>query len=395
MSGDRQAAEQPLSFLLLYALAVAGGSVAYVPFLTILLPLKIGVLAPEGTVWWLSAIGFAGAATASLANIGFGYLSDISGVRRPWIAAGALLSGTLLLAMSRAESGGTLLGLTVAWQVSLNMMLAPLLAWGGDLVPDRQKGLLGGLLAFAPATGALTSTVVTLPGLAGPDARLAMIAVAVAAMVAPALVLGGGRVRPQLMRADAPAGRPSGRRRSLVTRMWLARLLVQLAEAALFVFLLVWLTTLDARLSDNDAALLFLGGLLGAVPLALVLGRWSDAAGKPLVPLLGAALMAGAGLALMAAAGRAELAITGYLLFAVAAAVFLALHSSQTLRVLPAARRRGRDLGLFNLTNTVPSLIMPGLALAIVPRAGFAGLFALLACLALLAAALLRSEEMR
>lgn len=382
-------AEQPLGFLLLYALAVAGGSVAYVPFLTILLPLRIASLAPADAVWWLSAIGFAGAVAASLANIAFGWLSDATGTRRLWIAVGAALSGALLLAMGEARSAAALLGLVVAWQVALNMMLAPLLAWGGDLVPDGQKGLLGGLLAFAPTTGALAGALVTLPGLAGPDARLALVAALVTLAVAPALLLGEGRVRPQLMAPAAPA--PQGRTRldGLAARMWLARLLVQLAEAALFVFLLVWLRNLDTGLSDNDAALLFMASLVLSIPLALMLGRWSDGAGRPLTPLAGAAMLAAAGLLVMASATRTGAAVAGYLLFATAAAVFLALHSSQTLRVLPASGRRGRDLGLFNLTNTVPSLIMPALALSLVPMAGFAGLFGVLALLALLSAALL------
>jgi hypothetical protein len=65
------------------------------------------------------------------------------------------------------------------------------------------------------------------------------------------------------------------------------------------------------------------------------------------------------------------------------------LHSGQTLRVLPTPRHRGRDLGIFNLTNTVPSLIMPWLTLALVPSFGFAGLFALLALLAFTSAMIL------
>jgi hypothetical protein len=59
------------------------------------------------------------------------------------------------------------------------------------------------------------------------------------------------------------------------------------------------------------------------------------------------------------------------------------------LRVLPNPDWRGRDLGIFNLTNTVPSLIMPWLTLALVPVYGFGALFTVLALLALAAAALL------
>jgi predicted MFS family arabinose efflux permease len=103
------------------------------------------------------------------------------------------------------------------------------------------------------------------------------------------------------------------------------------------------------------------------------------------------AAVCAAGLGTMAASNSLASGIAGYVVFGVAGAVFLSLHSAQTLRVLPRARTRGRDLGLFNLTNTVPSLIMPWLTLALVPIFGFAGLFALLAAMAMLASLLLIS----
>jgi predicted MFS family arabinose efflux permease len=76
-------------------------------------------------------------------------------------------------------------------------------------------------------------------------------------------------------------------------------------------------------------------------------------------------------------------------LFAIAASIFLALHASQTLRVLPAPQHRGRDLGVFNLTNTVPGMVMPWLTVLLVPRFGFEALFVLFAALSLSSAVLL------
>jgi len=91
----------------------------------------------------------------------------------------------------------------------------------------------------------------------------------------------------------------------------------------------------------------------------------------------------------MSVAANVNQAVAAYVVFGLATTVFLSLHSGLTLRVLPDPRHRGRDLGIFNLTNTVPSLIMPWLTIAIVPARGFAGLFVLLAILASAAAALL------
>ncbi|WP_284124991.1 MFS transporter [Parerythrobacter aestuarii] len=387
---------QSTRFLLLYALAAAGGAVAYVPFLTVLLPVRVTALAGEADVSWLAYVTLGGALTASVANILFGWLSDLTRNRVRWILTGLVLSSSMLMAIPVAQSLTVLIGTIVLWQLGLNMMLAPLAAWAGDCVPDGQKGLLGGLLAFAPALGAASGALVTIPGLADAETRLVMVVCLVAALVLPVVLFGRPRPMPQLMEDSAPGGEQSDRpvalkSRSAVLRMWLARLLVQIAEAALFAYLLFWFRSIDAGMGDNHTARIFAIVLGIAVPLAILVGRWSDIRDRPILPLALASVLSSGGLIVMALAQTLTVAIAGYVLFGLAASVFLSLHTGQTLRVLPRARHRARDLGIFNLTNTVPSLIMPWLTLALVPVFGFSGLFWLLAALAALAGALLAS----
>ncbi|GAA4030056.1 hypothetical protein GCM10022281_06640 [Sphingomonas rosea] len=379
---------QSRRFLWLYALAVAGGSVAYVPFLTILLPLRITAMAADQDVAWLAFATFFGAISASLSNIGFGWASDATRRRVPWIAAGLLLSSLLLGAFGMTRSPWQVIALLVAWQVGLNMMLAPLSAWAGDVVPDQQKGVLGGLLAFAPAAGAGAGVLVTLPGLASADVRLWLVALLVFLCVMPVLLVGRPRRITDVDGRPTEAG-PRSRRRGEIVRMWLARLLVQISEAALFAFLLFWFRAIDPAMTDARVAQIFGLILLGAVPLALAAGRWADRHDRPFAPLTLCAAGAGAGLLVMASAKGLEVAIGGYVLFGLSASVFLSLHSAQTLRVLPRPDHRGRDLGVFNLTNTGPSLVMPWLTLALVPSFGFTGLFLALAGCALAATILL------
>lgn len=353
---------------------------AYVPFLTILLPMRMGELAGPAEISWLAYATFAGAIAASLANIGFGWASDRTGTRVPWIVGGLVLSCALLVGFSAAPDPLTTIALLVAWQCALNMMLGPLSAWAGDHVPDAQKGRLGGLLAVAPASGALAGVIVTWPQFASPEMRLLLVAGLVVLCVAPVLLFGRPRPFPDLMEDRETGDRKSAPRRHVV-RMWLARLLVQISEAALFAFLYFWLRTIDPSVTDALVAQIFGVILMTAVPLAFAAGRWADRTGRPFAPLVLAAGVATAGLLMMAAAQGLSSAIAGYVTFGLAASVFLSLHSAQTLRVLPIAGRRGRDLGYFNLTNTGPSLVMPWLALALVPAFGFAGLFvALAAC---------------
>lgn len=376
----------------LYALAVSGGAVAYIPFLTILLPVRATGLHGDNALNILAIAAFAGAISASLANIGFGWASDVTQARRPWIWGGLLLSSAFLLAMPLATGPMMLIIMIILWQIGLNMMLAPLGAWAGDSIPDSQKGLLGGLLAVAPALGALSGAFVTLQGFAPFEHRETLVVILVVAMVGPVLLFGKPVQMPQLMQrsvdADPLNAHIVAARRAAI-RMWLARLLVQIAEASLFAFLLLWFRSLDPDFGENDAASIFALVLGLAVFLALAVGRWSDRANRPILPLVWGSAIAAIGLLVMSFAPNLPFAIAGYVAFGLASSVFLALHSSQTLRVLPRPHTRGRDLGIFNLTNTVPSLIMPWLTLALVPTYGFGALFLLLAALAIIASALL------
>lgn len=348
--------------------------------------------ADEGALKLLAQLAFAGAIAASLSNILFGWASDRSGSRRPWIGTGLAFSSLLLPVMHLATTPLHLMILIICWQAALNMMLAPLAAWAGDSVPDSQKGILGGLLAFAPALGALAGALVTVPEIASDGGRLVIIGLLAVAMVTPVLLFSRPVPMPHLSTdADQP-DKPLAQRnatRSAVISMWIARLFIQIAEASLFAFLLLWFRSVDRNFSDNDAAIIFAVVMAMAVAATLMIGRWSDRAGQPILPLAICAAIAAFGLLIMAMASGLRLAVTGYALFGLSSGIFLALHSSQTLRVLPKPATRGRDLGLFNLTNTVPSLIMPWLTLAMVPTFGFDALFVLLAELAFAACLIL------
>lgn len=372
-------------FLWLFALAWAGGAVAYVPFLTILLPLRVIALAGSDSVRVLGLITFSGAVAASLSNILFGWLSDRSGRRRPWIAAGLVLNVLLLVSVAWAKSTIALLVIVVCWQVSVNMILGPLGAWAADRVPRHMTGFLGGLMTLSPAFGAISGVIVTIPGLAGADRRLWLVAAMVAACVLPVIFLAPAEAGAAAEKgADVP---PPPRRVALA--MWIARLLIQIAEAALFAYLLLYFRSLDPGMPDNRIARLFSAVLAAAVPIAIIVGHRADAGARPARPLVITAFFSTVGLLIMASASGIPGATAGYICFECSTIVFLSLHSGQTLRVLPHPAHRGRDLGLFNLTNTIPSLIMPWLTITLVPARGFSALFMVLAALSLAAALLL------
>ncbi len=378
--------------MLLYALAAAGGAIAYVPFLTIVLPARVTVFAGYNDVEWLAYISFAGAISASIGNIVFGWLSDITKNRRGWTFCGLFSSCILLVLFNWTEQLEALIGLMLLWQLALNMMLAPLGAWAGDCVPDHQKGLLGGLLAFSPALGAMSGAIVTIPGLASDEARLWLLAGLVCVCVLPVLFFAKPVHFAELHRKPEDEDRnigSDGVQTRVLMRMWSARLLLQISQAALFSYLLYWFRSIDSDMGESSTAQVLSFVLIISIPVAMVMGRWTDLKSRPIFPLVLCAGFAAAGLVGMALSSSLAAAVGSYVIFGLATAVFLALHTSQTLRVLPKPERRGRDLGIFNLTNTAPSLIMPWIVLAMVPVFGFPAMLLLFAGLALLSCILL------
>lgn len=371
-------------FLGLYALAYAGGVTSYVPLLVLLLPLKVEAMGERVGLLTLSAV--IGAVAASVSAIVFGALSDRSwarrGSRRRWIGGGLIATMASYAGIAAAQTPAALLAAVALFQVAVNMMLAPLSATMADAVPDRSKGLAGGLLAAAQPVAALVGAGVTGGALAGEDMRLAAVIGCAALLMLPLLLAG----RPPTAGEGRLAGTKSLRRIDL-GYLWSARLCVQTANIVPFTYLLFLFQEVEGR-ADPLALASRLGRLtaiiyLLSVPVALVMGRASDRIGARKPFLLGAAAAGAVGLAAMALADGWAVAVGGYALFAVASVAFLALQGGYAMQVLPSAATRGRDLGLLNLANTLPSVIGAGLTWSLAADAQFGGVLLALALLML------------
>ena len=79
-------------FLILFALANAGGVVAYAPLLTLIFPARIWEIAGASAIHWLGVSTFAGARAPSVGKVPFGWASDLVGARRHWVSAGLHLT---------------------------------------------------------------------------------------------------------------------------------------------------------------------------------------------------------------------------------------------------------------------------------------------------------------
>lgn len=369
-------------FLLLVALANAGGVIAYLPVLTLLLPMQVERIAGADRLGVLTAAVIAGAVAASGANILFGWLSDRAVAqgagRRLWVTGGLLGVALGCALVATAATPAMLVGAVVALQTGVNALLAPLMAITAEEVPDVQKGVAGGLLTLGGPLAAAISAALLVSGL-GPTARFALVPVACALCVLPLLTT---RPRPVMQAISATAPRP--RRRDLLL-VWSGRLLVQVAGNVLSLYLLFYFESVAPdRPIDELAAgighLLTLATLI-PLPIAVIAGRVSDRTGRRKPFLLAAATVAAVGLAGMAVARDWTGGAAAFAVYAVGSGVFLALHAGFAMQLLPDPRHRGRDLGLLNLANTLPALAGPILAWRLATPHDFSALMLVLAVL--------------
>jgi len=375
-----------LRFILLVALANAGGVIGFLPLLTLLLPIKIAEIAGDDRIAMFTATVIAGALAASASNILFGWLSDQSVARgsgrRKWIVFGLFALGASFAAVAFAETPVQIILAIILFQTAVNAVLAPMFAIMGDEVPDTQKGLSGGLIALgAPLASAVAALIITV-GVTGEFRRLAFVFAAVLICVTP-LILTPSRIAPTV--AQPEESPLLGRDLAIA---WVSRLLVQVAGNVLSLYLVYYFASIDhgtpASKSVGPLGQLLTIAYLIPVPVAVLAGWWSDRIARRKPFLITFAVLAALGLTGLAFARDWDMAAAAFTLYALGSAAFLSLHSGFAMQLLPDPRHRGRDLGLINLTNTLPALVGLLLTWALATPHDFRAVMLVLAGLTLL-----------
>ena len=381
----------PLAFPVAASLGYAGGVMAYLPLLTLLLPLKIERIAGADRFYLLAAASCAGAVTAGATNILFGWLSDCSlhggrgprtAGRRRWIAAGLVAMLASYGGIAQAESPLAIIVAVVAFQAALNAVLAPLMALIAEEGTAAHKGLVGGLFAAGPPAASLLCPLLVRFVPASLGVQLALVGAAVMACLVPLLV-GRWNSDDTLPALSAPRTRP---RRDFALA-WVARLLVQIAGNVMFVYLLYFMEGFAAGGQRGEVAAqvsnLILLASVAPLPVAVLLGRWADRHGRRRIVLAVTAIAAAVGLVVMALTRDWTAAAIAFCAFSIGWGSFMPLQVGFVMQMLPDPRHRGRDLGIMNLANVLPVLIGQVLALLLARPGDIAALLAMLAALTL------------
>jgi len=375
----------------LYALAYFGAHLSYAPLLALLLPRRIVAIAPDRAAAATSLVVLIGAVMASLAHILGGRISDgwrrRHGNRRAPIALGLGLTVLALAGLGFARTVATAAAGLIAFQLALNLMFAPLGALLVDHYADGAKGRVAALVNLAAPLAGLGTGIAALAFPHDGAAPFCAVAAAVGLAVLPLVVFwpfDGMAVSGTDELAPAAAGAASGS--ADLARVGLARMLMQSGNAFMVSYFYLFLVRHPGRAGimggqsvDPVYGRLVVVTTLAVLIATVVAGQWSDRHRRRRAPMIAAALTGALALG-MVLDGRDWLVLAGYGLFQVGLIAYLALDTAVVAQVLHRSARPGEMLGYMNLANTLPSVVVPSLVLALAGgtgdglwTAGFAG----------------------
>ncbi|WP_084099876.1 MFS transporter [Demequina sp. NBRC 110051] len=310
--------------------------------------------------------------------IGFPLIGRISdrttgplGRRRPYLIAGGVLgilgTGALLIASST-------LMLTVAYTLLCLSFVCTVVTAGAmvpDQIPAAQRGIASAIVGLGTPVGALVglfvaqlfepnlSLMILGPGLLG---ILGSFAIAFGVKDAPL----AKEHRPDFVIRDLlatfwvnPLKAPS------FAWAWVSRILIFLGVAAVNAYQAFYLIMVHHVDPAEVAGKVFLATLLltgASMLIAPIATRVSDRIGRRKPFVIASAGVFALGLWLVASAATYNEFLVAVLVMGIGQGVYLAVDFALVTEVLPDAENPGKDLGIMNLANTLPTILVPAIA---------------------------------
>jgi MFS family permease len=346
--------------------------------LQVLLPQQVEALAPHGKEAALALVLGAGAACTLVANPLFGALSDRTrsrfGRRRPWIAFGFAGGAVAIALLAAAPAVPFVVAGWCAVQTLLNAPYAALAAAVPDEVPAGQRGTAAGYLGLAFVVGVGVGTGLAVLGGTLTIGYL-LCALAAVAFALPYVLMG---------RHTRELPETTWRWGEFLRGFWinpvrhrdfgwgfLTRFLVNLGNAIVLLYLFFFLSDV-VGIADPASSVLVLTAIYSAAMLAsvVVAGTLSDRTGlrRPFVTG-GALVMAGAAV-LISIWPTWPGVVASAVALGIGFGAYSAVDFALLTQVLPAARDRGKDLGVLNIASSLPQVIAPAIAAPVVTVVG-------------------------
>ncbi|HEY7598028.1 MAG TPA: MFS transporter [Actinophytocola sp.] len=364
----------PARWTALLSLAGLGLFTAFYGPIQVLLGKQAQALEPDDKELALGLVVGFGALVSMVANPLFGAWSDRTtwriGRRLPWTAIGAAGGAVSLVVLALAPN---IVVMALGWclaQLTLNAMMAALVAAVPDQVPHAQRGMVGGWFGMGQTLGIVVGS-----GLAAAAGGLVAGYLVCAAFLlvatVPYLALRRDTVIDSPPPFDWRAFWISPRRHPDFGWAWLTRFLMNLGNAIAIVYLLYFLQ--DAvGYADPDSGVFVLTAIYAATLLSTVVigGVWSDRARRRRVFVMWAGIVMSVAALVLALFPTWPGALVAAAVLGLGFGVYTSVDFALMTEVLPNATDRGKDLGVINVANALPQVLAPVLAAPVVTYLG-------------------------
>ncbi|WP_436535838.1 MFS transporter [Actinoplanes sp. HUAS TT8] len=363
-------------FFYLFAIAATAGALLSDAILT--LALKADQIDPQRATTILSIVVAVGGLTSLVAFPLVGRLSDRTtarlGRRRPFLlAAAALIAAGSVLIVAANDVVVLTLAYIVVGTGSVAAMVATAAIVPDQFEPDR-RGTPSSMVGLGSPIGAVLGLF--LAQLVQPHLAAMVLlpaGVAVVALLLLTVVLKDRRLspseRPPFVWRDflgtfwvSPLRYPS------FGLAWLSRLFIFLGVAAVNAYQAFYLIDVQHVDSATVGTTIFVATLILTVAsliFAPVAGKISDRIHRRKPFVVVAALIFAVGLGLVAAADSVPAFLMAIGVMGIGQGVYFAVDFALVTEVLPDPGNPGKDLGIMNLANNLPVMIVPAVAPAL------------------------------
>ncbi len=377
---------------------------SYIPLFGLFLPVRVAQVSDMPLVHQ-SAIVLVGSIVASIAGVLAGQISDAvfarTHSRRPMLFAGLTTIGSsYLLFVGTVGLAGLMLAVVVL-QIGINLALAGLNALFAQHVAPQEKAHLASMVNLGLPIANLGLALLGGATAEAMSLRLLAIGGLTLALFWPLLRWQTGDDAPVTDHQRRPAHStyrvsPDG---ATWAAVFTARFFVQLSGALLLTFVQPYLTSTLPAAHDGSVTLRYMVmfAAILSLPIALGAARLAAARANPLSLMQAAALILAIAMAMFAAAPAPRVIVICYAGFMAALVSYLAIDTAVVAQWSSASPKVATRLGLMNLANTLPGILIPALLLSTGGNAAqsLSGAFALTAIGGVLAVGLLALSKTR
>jgi MFS family permease len=320
---------------------------------------------------------------ALLGNLLTGALSDRTtsrfGRRRPWILGGALASALALIIMMTAQS---VLVLSIGWctfQLTSNLILSALAAVIPDQIPEQQRGTAAGIVGLSVTIGAVFGSIVI--GLiikAIMPSYILMLVLLLVATIPYALFLRDKAlpkeaVQPFHLGAFLKNFWIDPRKYPDFSWTWITRFIpifgYALGTGYLFYYLedaIHYTRLFPGQGVEQGVSIINLLGTLVASVATIIGGILSDRAQRRKIFIILANILIALALFTQALVPPWIVLLISVGVLGAGFGMYFAVDAAVVTLVLPSAQNRAKDMGIFNIANTLPQSLGPAIAALII-----------------------------